>query len=59
VFRNRHVYYHNLQFNSNVSITQCQKDIADCIMVKLEFLNSDFLKLYMYNHNVALILYIN
>jgi len=27
--------------NSNVTITQCQKNFADCVMVKFEFLNCD------------------
>ena len=31
---------HKLQLkNSNITITQCQKNFADCVMVKFEFLN--------------------
>jgi len=31
---------HKSQFkNSNITITQCQKNFADCVMVKFEFLN--------------------
>ena len=33
---------HKSQFkNSNITITQCQKNFADCVMVKFEFLNCD------------------
>jgi len=33
---------HKSQFkNSNITITQCQKNFADCVMVKLEFVNCD------------------
>jgi len=33
---------HGSQFNnSNVTITQCQKNFADCVMVKFELLNCD------------------
>jgi len=40
---------HKSQFkNSNITITQCQKNFADC--VKFE---------YIYNHDVTLTLYIN
>jgi len=33
---------HRLQFNnSNVTITQCQKNFADCVMAKFKLLNCD------------------
>ena len=33
---------HKSQFkNSNITITQCQKNFADCVMVKFKFLNCD------------------
>ena len=33
---------HKSQFtNSNITITQCQKNFADCVMVKFEFVNCD------------------
>jgi len=33
---------HKSQFkNSNITITQCQKNFADCVMGKFEFLNCD------------------
>jgi len=33
---------HKSQFkNSNITITQCQKNFADCVMVMFEFLNCD------------------
>jgi len=33
---------HKSQFeSSNITITQCQKNFADCVMVKFEFLNCD------------------
>jgi len=34
------VWFIILEFkNSNITITQCQKNFADCVMVKFEFLN--------------------
>jgi len=39
---------HKSQFkNSNITITQCQKNFADSVMVKFEFLIVLF---YIYNH---------
>jgi len=33
---------HKSQFNNpNITITQCQKNFADCVKVKFEFLNCD------------------
>jgi len=40
---------HKSQFkNSNITITQCQKNFADRVMVKFEFSNCDFVGL-VYN----------
>jgi len=51
---------HKSQFkSSNITITQCQKNFADCVMVKFEFLNCDLCCFYIYNHDVTLTLYIN
>jgi len=39
---------HKSQFkNSNITITQCQKNFADSVMVKFEFLNCDLCCLYL------------
>jgi len=49
---------HKSQFtNSNITITQCQKNVADCVMVKFKFVNCNLC--YIYNHDVTLTLYIN
>jgi len=42
------VKQHKSQFkNSNITITQCQKNFADCVMVKFEFLNCAFMLFYL------------
>ena len=48
---------HKSQFkNSNITTAQCQKNFADCVMLKFEFLNlyklNSFLHKYIIKHTL-------
>ena len=58
--RSQDIKQHKSQFtNSNITITQCQKNFADCVMVKFEFFKLWFVLFYIYNHDFTFTLYIN